>query len=130
MPTNRKQHSAIDRARAAGGLEHQTRLEDVWQPAGGLVDRLAQVITGFRAKHGVWPTKLRLGQDVLNVLKESNLTPLGLTMLQAKLKLEIDNSVHLVTEDEHGRVFDYAVEGWSYAKPPESGEEWVWRCKR
>jgi hypothetical protein len=108
--------------------EPRTKEQIVKEYQGYLI-RMLKTIGGFKAKHGQWPTRLRLAADAFRLLENSALTPFGFQLLTAKLQLVADDIDTLIAEDDNGLRLEYGEENPSEGDLFGGADEWVWGVK-
>ena len=73
-------------------------------PNGGSWDRFWFTVGGFRARFGLWPTRVRLYDQVINTVA-AHLSADELAALASKVELIVGEE--FAAEDEQGHVFPY-----------------------
>jgi hypothetical protein len=87
--------------------------------------RFCLAVGGFRAKHGSWPTRMRLDPRSLETFRTSLLSPADFEKLQAKVRLIPETDASFVAEDEQGRTYSQASES-HHGEPEEfDPQEWL-----
>jgi hypothetical protein len=82
--------------------------------------RMCAAIDGFRARYVSWPTKIHLFEGALDDLfKEETLHT-----VEQKIDLIYDGLPY-VAEDEQGRCYNYAEDGFSAEPPDIPAYEWL-----
>ena len=66
--------------------------------------RFCMAVRGFRARHGAWPTRMRLDPSYIEEFRRSLLSPADFERLQAQIELIPESNASFVAEDERGRT--------------------------
>ena len=85
--------------------------------------RLCAAIDGFRARHKLWPTTIRLGKREYKDLQWM-FTKESFGKLAEKLRF-VTIDLGMAAEDHEGRKYDYAKEGFSKKQPDITAKEWL-----
>ena len=72
--------------------------------------RLQLTLEYFRAKHGSWPTRIRLRPDMLSKWLRPYFLPETWELIESKLEFIEDPDARFVAENDEGQRFDYAAE--------------------
>jgi hypothetical protein len=72
--------------------------------------RFCMAVTGFRAKHGRWPTAMRLDPGYIEEFRTSLLGSEELAKLQQKVRLIAEPDAGFVAQDDDGREYHYGAE--------------------
>lgn len=87
--------------------------------------RIVYTINDFRARHGAWPTRLSMGQAMLETLRRDVFSPLGWSRLTDRLQLDGGAAGTVIASDDAGRTYDY--EDATRKTPTGIGADvWIW----
>ena len=87
--------------------------------------RVIYTIDEFRARHGIWPTRLSMDQSLLHVLRREVFSPLGWSRITDRLQVDGDAAGSLIASDEAGRSYNH--EEATCNKPTGIGADvWIW----
>jgi len=89
----------------------------------GVLVRVLSTLDGFHAKHGTWPTTLRLYDAGISALVTKHLTPRGFFQLHSKVLLEEGPMGDVIAMSSDGRSFSYSTDSGSGA--PQLAHEWL-----
>jgi hypothetical protein len=87
--------------------------------------RFCLTVGGFRAKHGSWPTRMRLDQRYIDEFRESLLSPPDFEKLKKKVRLIPEAGTSLVAEDDEGRSYSHGAAGGDDRRAEIDAEEWL-----
>jgi hypothetical protein len=87
--------------------------------------RFCLAVRGFRAKHGSWPTRMRLDPRYIDEFRESLLSPADFEKLQAKVRLIPETDASFAAEDEQGRTYSHATESLHGEREEIDAQEWL-----
>jgi len=85
---------------------------------------LCAAIDGFRGRYKAWPSCILIGELEYENLKEVFL-PEAFSMIEQKLKFVILKDLGMAAEDQQGRRYDYAQEGFPMTAPDISARDWL-----
>lgn len=86
--------------------------------------RLCAAVNGFRARYGVWPTKVRMLPAILDDLRNHVFDPASYAQLESKLNL-LGDDADMVAEDEKGRNYSYGADGFTKDEPDIKAQDWL-----
>lgn len=69
--------------------------------------RVCLAIDGFRARHGHWPTRVRIMPASFRDLVSNVLTPSGFALVNSSVRLLPEPDAAMIAEDSNGREFCY-----------------------
>ena len=87
--------------------------------------RFCMAVRGFRARHGSWPTRMRLDPGYVDEFRNFLLAPEDFERLQAKIVLIPEPDAMFVAEDDSGRSYDYATERHHWEQDDIDPQVWL-----
>ena len=85
---------------------------------------LCAATDGFRAHHGLWPTRVGIFPASFSDIREHPFTPDNYARITAKVALNTDVSP-MVAEDDSGGSYNYGQEGFPPQRPTAGAAEWL-----
>ena len=86
--------------------------------------RVCAAIDGFRARYGIWPTRLLLDKVILSDL-QSLFTTESFEIIQEKISLSAIDGIGVIAEDDEGRSYDYGKCGFTKEEVDIRAKEWL-----
>ena len=87
--------------------------------------RFCMAVRGFRAKHGTWPTRMRLDPGYIKEFRNSLLSPADFEKLGGKVELIAEPDAAFVAEDEQGRAYNYSTETLHWERNDIDAQGWL-----
>jgi hypothetical protein len=87
--------------------------------------RFCMAVRGFRARHGTWPTRMRLDPGYIEEFRSSLLSPADFENLKTKVELISEPDARFVAEDDQGRTYNYATESLHWERNEIDAEGWL-----
>ncbi len=87
--------------------------------------RFCMAVRGFRAKHGTWPTRMRLDPGYIEEFRESLLSKADFETLQQKVQLVPEARASFIAEDAQGRTYSYGAETLHLERDDIDAQGWL-----
>jgi hypothetical protein len=81
---------------------------------------MCAAIDGFRARYGIWPQRVRTPKDAITPLfMEATLSKIN------ELVTVVEDGSTFIAEDDLGRRYNYAEEGFTMEMPDINARQWL-----
>jgi hypothetical protein len=87
--------------------------------------RFCLAVRGFRAKHGTWPTRMRLDPGYIEEFRRSLLSSEDFQALQTKIELIPEADALFVAEDGQGHTYTYGTETLHWEREDIDAKSWL-----